>query len=30
MIYLCWFGGLMAAIVFTVIVADIIEKWENF
>lgn len=30
MIYLCWFVGLMGAIAFTVIVADIIEKWENF
>lgn len=30
MIYLCWFIALMGAIAFTVIVADIIEKWENF
>lgn len=30
MIYLCWFLGLMASIAFTVVVADIIEKWEKF
>ncbi len=29
MIYLGWFVGLMGAIAFTVIVAHIVEKWEN-